>query len=129
MKKIAVSSLVLCTLILMAASVLAQQGRPNACPAHITECGCTITRSGTYIADNDLSADQSSAPNCIEISADHSNLNLNGFKVTGNGAGKAVWIHNSANHAVVQGQVVAGELPSWHLNDDDPCDPDMAQSV
>lgn len=122
-------TLALCAFALAGVSMLAQQGRPNACPSHITECGCTITRSGTYIVDNDLSADQSNAPNCIEISADHANLNLNAFKVTGNGTGKAVWIHNSGNHAVVQGQVVAGQLPSWHLNDEDPCDPDMAQSV
>ena len=54
----------------------AQAASQVVCPAAITSCGCVITKSGTYTVANDLDASQTTQPVCIEISADHSILNL-----------------------------------------------------
>lgn len=90
-------------LLLAAVSTWAQAPRPNSCPTHITSCGCVITSTDIYEVDNDLNANQTGAPNCIEIAADHTVLNLKGFSVEGNGSGIGVLIRHSADHTVLQG--------------------------
>ncbi|HUO05740.1 MAG TPA: right-handed parallel beta-helix repeat-containing protein [Candidatus Binataceae bacterium] len=78
---------------------------PGSCPVLITSCGCVITKPGTYTVGNDLSADQTRNPNCIEIEADHSILNLKGNAVIGDGTGRGIGIliRKDADHVVVQG--------------------------
>jgi hypothetical protein len=107
MSKLTRPRLVFCSLVLVTAPVRAQKSAPidapNSCPTQITSCGCVITSTGTYEVQNDLNANQTNAPNCIEISADHAILNVKGFAVLGNGNGIGILIRRSANHAVVQG--------------------------
>ena len=104
MNKLALPSFALCALILSTISLHAQGAAPvNSCPTHITSCGCVINRADTYVVDNDLNASQSNAPNCIEIAASHSILNLKGFVLTGNGTGIGVLIRSSADHSVLAG--------------------------
>src|SRR5882757_10752905 len=62
------------------------------CPAVITSCGCVITKAGTYTVGNDLNASQSTEPVCIEISSDHTILNLKGASVIGKGDGTGTGI-------------------------------------
>jgi hypothetical protein len=102
MRKLLGPSLLFCFLSPLVAPLTAEQ-RPNACPTHITSCGCVITSTGTYVVDNNLNASQSSAPNCIEIAADHTVLNLKGLEMQGNGTGIGILIRHSADHTVVQG--------------------------
>ena len=103
MRKRLVPSLWFYFLSLIVASVSAQGLQPNSCPLHITSCGCVITSAGTYVVDNNLNASQTSAPNCIEIAAHHTVLNLKGLEVQGNGTGIGILIRRSADHTVVQG--------------------------
>lgn len=91
------------SLLLAVAVSLAQDVKPNSCPSHITSCGCVINKTGVYEVENDLSANQTSALNCIEIDADHSVLNLKGFALEGKGKGVGVLIHASAEHTLVAG--------------------------
>lgn len=83
----------------------AQASPPGSCPAVITSCGCTIEKAGTYTVANELTASQTASPNCIEIAASHSILNLKGNAVIGNGDGTGIGIliHNGADHVVVEG--------------------------
>lgn len=83
----------------------AQAAPPGSCPTAITSCGCVITKANTYTVENDLSASDTSQPNCIEIAADHSILNLKGFAVIGkgDGTGIGILIRNGAVHVVVEG--------------------------
>src|SRR5689334_7868968 len=62
---------------------------PPPCDLMITACGCVITTPApdVYQAANDLSASQTTEPNCIEIAAARAILNLKGKHVTGNGSG------------------------------------------
>jgi len=128
MAKISGLCLTLCFLILVATLAPAQSNPagPNRCASEISSCGCTITRTGTYTVTGDLNADQSNAPNCIEITADHSILNLKGHTVTGNGNGRGIWIHDTADHVVIQG---ADESTFVRMPDDDPCAPPNSQAA
>jgi len=128
MAKIPALSLSFCCMILVATLAPAQESPagPNRCSSEINSCGCTITRTGTYTVGSDLNASQSNAPNCIEITADHSILNLKGHTMTGNGDGNGIWIHRSADHVVIQG---ADEGTYFRTPDDDPCAPDNHQAV
>lgn len=129
MAKIPGPCLVFSSLILVATLAPAQQspaGGPNRCSSEISSCGCTISKTGTYTVANDLDASQSNAPNCVEITADHSILNLKGHSVTGNGTGKGIWIHNGADHVAIHG---ADESTYLRLPDDDPCAPANSQAV
>ncbi len=103
MRKIATPLLMAGTLLFSVTFAVAQPGPPNSCPLHITSCGCVITTTGTYEVDDYLNADQTSAPNCIEIAASHTVFNLKGFEITGNGTGIGILIRRSADHTVVQG--------------------------
>jgi parallel beta-helix repeat protein len=78
---------------------------PSACPASITECGCTATQSQTYTVTNDLDASQglTKGGNCIEVSAKHVILDLQGHAIIGNGTGIGILILNSAKDTTVQG--------------------------
>ena len=95
--------LMFCCLLLAAITISAQELKPNSCPNTITSCGCVITTSGTYVVGDYLDANQSSAPNCIEIAADHTVFNLKGFEIQGNGTGVGILIRRSADHTVVEG--------------------------
>src|SRR5215471_16817676 len=96
-------SLLFWLLLLIVVSVSAQEPRLNSCPTHITSCGCVIDSTNTYEVDNNLSATQTKAPNCIEIAADHTVLNLKGWEIQGNGTGVGILIRRSADHTVIQG--------------------------
>jgi hypothetical protein len=83
------------------------------CPTVITSCGCVITKSDTYTVANDLSASQTSLPVCIEISADHTILNLKGASVIGNGdgTGTGILIDHGAVYSLVEGSDEATVTP------------------
>lgn len=78
---------------------------PGSCPTVITSCGCTITKADIYTVANDLSSSQTSKPNCIEIAASYSILNLKGFSIigAGDGTGIGILIRKEAEHVVVEG--------------------------
>jgi len=94
-----VASLVLMT------GLAAAGPHPNACAPSISSCGCTATQSGTYTVANDLDATQglTKGGNCLEVSANHVILDLQGHAIIGNGAGIGILILNSANDTTVQG--------------------------
>src|SRR5208283_269317 len=52
-------------------------------------CGCTITKSGTYMVTADLSSTQgtTAAGDCIAVKANNVILNSQQFSITGPGAG------------------------------------------
>jgi parallel beta-helix repeat protein len=116
MAKLTGLPLLFCSLLLASLSVsmvAAQQtgsAEARSCSTVITSCGCVITKSDTYIVDNDLSAEQTSKPNCIEIAASYSILNLKGFSVIGfgNGSGIGILIRKGADHVVVEGSDEGG---------------------
>jgi len=105
MRKLLGPGVVFCLFVLVVGSLSAQQPARDSCPESITSCGCVINSTGTYTVANNLSATQTNRPNCIEITADHSILNLKGFQVLGNanGTGIGIWIHRGADHVVVEG--------------------------
>lgn len=79
--------------------------QPNACPVSITSCGCTATQSQTYTVIDDLDATQglTKGGNCLEVSAKHVILDLQGHAIIGNGTGIGILILNSASNTTVQG--------------------------
>ena len=79
--------------------------KPNPCPTAITSCGCTVMQSGISTVTNDLDATQglTKAGNCLEVSADHVILDLQGHAIIGNGTGIGILILNSAHDTTVQG--------------------------
>ena len=83
----------------------AAKPKPGSCPLIITACGCTITTAGTFVVANDLSAAQTTQPNCIEIAASNSILNVTGFKILGNDNGKGIGIliQRGAENVIVEG--------------------------
>jgi parallel beta-helix repeat protein len=109
MTKLSALWLVLCSPLLILGPVPAQGSDPAvgapSCSTVITSCGCVITNADTYTVANDLSADQTGRPNCIEIAAPGSILNVKGFAILGfgNGTGIGILIRQSANHAIVEG--------------------------
>jgi parallel beta-helix repeat protein len=91
----------------------AQAASQVVCPAAITSCGCVITKSGTYTVANDLDASQTTQPVCIEISADHSILNLLGASVIGkgDGTGTGILIDSGAAYSLVEGSLEGAAPP------------------
>ena len=79
--------------------------KPNPCPTTITSCGCTVTQSGTTTVTNDLDATQglTKGGNCLEVSADHVILDLQGHAIIGSGTGIGILVMNSAHDTTVQG--------------------------
>lgn len=126
MPRLPLSGLLFCALLLTTTLANAQQLVPNACPSEISSCGCVITHTGTYEVANDLSASQTNAPNCIEIAASRSILNLKGFAVTGDGTGIGILIRPGADHVVVQG---GDEGTRPRRAPDDECMSDATQST
>jgi len=61
----------------------------TACGTSIAACGCTITKSGTYMVTADLSSTQgtTAAGDCIAVKANNVILNSQQFSITGPGAG------------------------------------------
>src|SRR5579872_5796616 len=57
--------------------------KPTACTSSISSCGCTITQTGTFTVVNDLDASQglTKGGNCLEVSADHVILDLQGHAI------------------------------------------------
>lgn len=105
----------------------AVEADPPDCPIAITACGCVISQTGTYTAANDLSASQTSEPNCIEIAAAHSILNLKGVKVLGNNAGIGILIDRKATSVIVEGGDEADGSPQavvsqWNIGIEDDAD-------
>jgi parallel beta-helix repeat protein len=115
MTKLAGIWLVFCSLFSSVGIATAQLQDPSeaarSCSTVITACGCVITTSDTYTVANDLNADQTKKPNCIEIAASYSILNLKGFAVIGSGyygSSVGILIRKGADHVVVQGGDEAG---------------------
>jgi hypothetical protein len=100
----------------------ARAAPPGSCPSVITSCGCVITASDTYLVGNDLSAAQTSKPNCIEIAASNSILNVDGFKVLGkdNGTGIGILIRKGADNVIVEGGKEINNIPPENPTADDP---------
>jgi len=94
---------------------------PNACTPSISACGCTATQSGTYVVANDLDATQglTKAGNCLEVSANHVILDLQGFHILGNGTGTGILILGSASNTTVQGtdlnEVGQAIINNWNI--------------
>ena len=68
----------------------------TSCSRSITSCGCTITRSGVYSVDADLSASQglTALNGCIDINAEHVDLFMNlNQSISGEKTGSGVGIH------------------------------------
>src|SRR6202046_4335104 len=64
-----------------------------------------MTQTGTFPVADDLNASQglTKAGNCLEVSADHVILDLQGHAIIGNGAGIGILIQNSGHDTTVQG--------------------------
>ena len=79
--------------------------KPTPCTPSISSCGCTVTQTGTFTVTDDLNASQglTKAGNCLEVSADHVILDLQGHAIIGNGAGIGILIQNSGHDTTVQG--------------------------
>jgi len=79
--------------------------KPTACTSSISSCGCTIAKTGTFTVVDDLSASQglTKGGNCLEVSADHVILDLQGHAIIGNGTGTGILIHASGHDTTVQG--------------------------
>ena len=79
--------------------------KPTPCTPSISACGCTVTQTGTFTVTDDLNASQglTKAGNCLEVSADHVILDLQGHALIGNGAGIGILIQNSGHDSTVQG--------------------------
>ena len=73
--------------ILMLTGLANAAPKPTACANSISACGCTITQRGTYTVTDDLASNQglTKAGNCLEVSADHVILDLQGHAITGTG--------------------------------------------
>ncbi len=93
------------TVLLAVGPVQAAKTTAGSCPLMITACGCVITKADTFVVANDLSAAQTSAPNCIEIAASNATLNVRGFKILGNNNGKGIGIliRPGAENVIVEG--------------------------
>src|ERR1700722_735797 len=91
--------------ILMLTGLANAAPKPTACANSISACGCTITQRGTYTVTDDLASNQglTKAGNCLEVSADHVILDLQGHAITGTGTGIGILIQNSAHDTTVQG--------------------------
>ena len=79
--------------------------KPDSCLPTIISCGCTVTQSGTFTVTDDLDASQglTKGGTCLEVSADHVILDLQGHAITGSGTGIGILIRNSAHDTTVQG--------------------------
>jgi len=96
---------------------------PSPCPDVITSCGCRITKSQIYTVGNDLSAAQTSEPNCIEIAKDHAILNTEGWALLGNGStGVGILIRPGADHVIVEGGEEADNNPPINPSGGTPAD-------
>jgi parallel beta-helix repeat protein len=64
-----------------------------------------FNKAGTYTVGNDLNATQTAHPNCIEIAASSSILNLKEFAIigAGDGIGIGILIRKGADHVIVAG--------------------------
>ena len=109
LRRIAVGTVAIAAL--AGGSVQAAKPKPIACPTIITACGCTIAQPDFYTVANDLTASQTSAPNCIEITAAGAILNVEGHKILGNGTGIGILVHQSAVGAIVEGGEESSNVP------------------
>jgi hypothetical protein len=91
----------------------AKPPKPTSCAQPITACGCVITQPLIYTVANDLSAAQTTAPNCIEIAASNAILNVMGFHVLGNdnGTGIGILIRKGADNVIVEGGLESSNVP------------------
>jgi len=99
--------------------------KPTACTSSISSCGCTITQTGTFTVVDDLSASQglTKGGNCLEVSADHVILDLQGHAIIGNGTGIGIVILSSAANTTVQGtdstETAQAIINSWKVGLED----------
>ena len=73
-------------LLALAAMTIAFPTASLAAPGKITNCPKTITQAGLYELQDNLDA----IGTCITIQADFVTINLNGFRIRGNGTGSAI---------------------------------------
>jgi parallel beta-helix repeat protein len=88
-----------------------QTAAPPSCAEPITACGCVIDQPGIHTVGDDLSASQTTQPNCIEIAVPHVILNLEGARVMGNNSGIGILIDRAATSAIVEGGNEADSNP------------------
>jgi parallel beta-helix repeat protein len=95
--------------VIMAAGLSAHAAPPS-CPNPITRCGCVIDskaskKNSIFTVADDLNAFQTAQPNCIEIAAPHTVLNVKGHLIEGkgDGTGIGILIRPGAHHVVVAG--------------------------
>ncbi len=84
-----------------------------ACAAEIANCGCTITKPGTYAVSADLSASSglTAGNGCIDVKAARVKLLLQGHLIQGAGTGVGLHLLPSATGAFVEGQGAEGDEP------------------
>jgi hypothetical protein len=80
------------------------------CASTIAACGCTINKRGIYTLSADLSIaqGQTSDGDCIDVTAPHALLFLNGFGIDGAGTGNGLHLKSGANNFFVEGANSAG---------------------
>lgn len=101
---------------------------PPDCTSSISSCGCKVTQPGTYTVTDDLDAGQglTKSGNCLEVSAHHVILDLQGHAIIGNGTGIGILILSSAHDTTVQGtdlsETAQAIINSWKVGLEDDAD-------
>ncbi len=104
---------------LILASAIAPSGAlAEPCLPAITQCGCTITEAKIYTVADDLTAQKTTNPVCIEIAKAHAILNVKGHTLQGNGDGTGILIDRGADHVIVEGGDEADNDPSQNPSSD-----------
>src|SRR5260370_6640143 len=89
------------------------------CPATITACGCTITKTGTYVVTMALDAGQglTGFSDCIDIKAKNVVLNVGDNNITGPGIGSStgagIHVLRSASGAFIEGDDTV--VTAWNI--------------
>lgn len=119
LRLVAVSTVAI--ILLMLTGLATAAPTPDACATTITSCGCTVTQTGTYTVMDDLDASQglTKGGNCLEVSANHVILDLQGHAIIGNGAGIGVLVLSTATDTTVQGtdltETAQAIINSWNI--------------
>jgi parallel beta-helix repeat protein len=100
---------------LIALAPQAARAGGQSCDNEIDACGCTITTPGIYAVTQSLNSTQGLTlrNDCIDITAAHTILRLQGNSITGpgTGVGTGIWIESSATSSIIEGAGNSGAAP------------------